>query len=52
MIENIAILIPLISGGIVSIISTIQNSKCVNIRLCCGLFSCSRKVPDIEPNLN
>ena len=32
----------------VSILSQIQNSKCTQITLGCGLFSCSRQVPDVE----
>lgn len=56
-ITSIAILIPLLSGAIVSVISTIQNSKCSQIKLCCGLLSCIREVPNVvqtepEPSTN
>lgn len=44
-IVEMSMLIPLLSGAIVSIIGSIQNSRCVNIKCCC--FSCSRQVPDI-----
>lgn len=47
-ITSIAILIPLLSGAIVSIISTIQNSKCSSIKICCGLLSCVREVPSVD----
>ena len=47
-ITSLSLLIPLASGAIVSIISTIQNSKCSQISLCCGFVSCVRNVPDVE----
>ena len=33
----------------VSILQQIQNSRCTSISIGCGLFSCSRAVPDIVP---
>ncbi len=32
------------------LLHSIQQSRCTTINICCGLFSCNRKVPDIEPN--
>tara|TARA_R110002126_G_scaffold128768_1_gene271349 strand:+ start:867 stop:1049 length:183 start_codon:yes stop_codon:yes gene_type:complete len=43
-ITSLSLIIPLASGAIVSIISTIQNSKCRNIMCCFGLLSCTREV--------
>ena len=31
----------------VSILSQIQNSRCVKIKICCGLFQCDRDIPDV-----
>lgn len=47
-ISGLSLIIPLASGAIVSIISSIQNSKCTNISMCCGLFSCTRTVGNPE----
>ena len=49
-VTSIAILIPLLSGAVVSVISTIQNSRCSQIKLCCGLLSCIREVPNVSPH--
>ena len=43
-IASISLIIPLASGAIVSIISSIQNSKCRKIMCCCGILSCIREV--------
>lgn len=43
-IAALSLLIPLSSASIVSIISTIQQSKCSSISLCCGGLSCIRQV--------
>ena len=43
-IASISLIIPLASGAIVSIISTIQNSKCRKIMCCFGILSCIREV--------
>jgi|TARA_R110002167_G_scaffold71758_3_gene202373 hypothetical protein len=44
----IAAVITVGSASIVSILSAIQNSKCINLSLCWGCISCVRKVPDVE----
>ena len=43
-IAALSLLIPLSSASIVSIIGTIQQSKCSSISLCCGGLSCIRQV--------
>ncbi len=48
-IAALSLLIPLSSASIVSIISTIQQSKCSSISLCCGGLSCVREV-DTPPH--
>ena len=46
---EISTLIVTCGSVFVSILSQIQNSRCTNINIGCGLFSCSRTVPDIVP---
>lgn len=48
-IASLSLLIPLLSSAIVSIITTIQQSKCSKINLFCGLVSCIRNT-DINPD--
>lgn len=43
----IAILITTTASAVVAIIAQVQHSRCVTIKLCCGLFECSRNVPDV-----
>ena len=49
-ITSVAVLITTTSAAIVAVIAQVQHSRCVTIKLCCGLFQCSRKVPDVEEN--
>ena len=44
----IAVLITTCASAIVAVISQIQHSRCEKIKMCCGIFECSRKVPDIQ----
>ena len=49
----IAVLITTCASAIVAVISQIQHSRCEKIKMCCGIFECNRKVPDIqEPTLD
>ena len=48
----VAVLITTCASAIVAVISQIQHSRCEQISLCCGIFACTRNVPDIqEPNV-
>jgi hypothetical protein len=49
-ITSVAVLITTAAAAIVAVIAQAQHSRCVTIKLCCGLFQCSRKVPDVEEN--
>ena len=49
-ITSVAVLITTTAAAIVAVIAQVQHSRCVTIKLCCGLFQCSRKVPDVEEN--
>ena len=44
----ISVLITTISAGCIGIISQIQHSRCVKLRICFGLCDCVRNVPDVE----
>jgi hypothetical protein len=44
---SIATLITVGSASVVSILSAIQNSKCINLSLGWGCVSCVRNVPDV-----
>ena len=49
----IAVLITTCASAIVAVISQIQHSRCEKIKMCCGIFECNRKVPDIqEPTID
>ena len=50
-ISGLSLIIPLSSAAIVSIISSIQNSKCRNIKCCFGLLSCVREVGNPEDDI-
>jgi hypothetical protein len=49
-ITSVAVLITTTAAAIVAVIAQVQHSRCITIKLCCGLFQCSRKVPDVEEN--
>ena len=49
----IAVLITTCASAIVAVISQIQHSRCEKIKMCCGIFECNRKVPDVqEPTID
>ena len=50
-ITSVAVLITTTAAAIVAVVAQVQHSRCVTIKLCCGLFQCSRKVPDVEENI-
>lgn len=45
---GIAVLITTVSSAFIGIISQIQHSRCVKLRICWGLCDCVRNVPDVE----
>lgn len=50
--SSVSVLIITCSTAIIGIISQIQHSRCSTIKLCGGLVSCNREVPDvIEPTV-
>ena len=42
-------IITISAAAIGSVLLIVFKSRCLNIKLCCGLFSCDRKVKDEEP---
>ena len=48
---EISTLIVTCGSVFVSILSQIQNSRCVEIKFGCGLFSCIREVPNVTPTV-
>ena len=46
---EISTLIVTCGSVFVSILSQIQNSRCVSIEMGCGLFKCVREVPNVVP---
>ena len=44
----IAVLITTISSAFIGIISQIQHSRCVKLRVCWGMCDCVRAVPNVE----
>ena len=45
---GIAVLITTVSSAVIGIISQIQHSRCVKLRVCWGMCDCVRNVPDVE----
>lgn len=45
---GIAVLITTISSAFIGIISQIQHSRCVKLKVCWGMCDCVRNVPDVE----
>ena len=45
---GIAVLITTIAGACIGVISQIQHSRCVKLRVCWGMCDCTRTVPDVE----
>lgn len=45
---GIAVLITTVSSAFVGVISQIQHSRCVKLRVCWGACECVRNVPDVE----
>lgn len=50
-IASLSLLVPLVSSAIIGIISTIQNSKCSKISMCCGLLSCIRNTGNPDDDI-
>lgn len=46
---EISTLIVTCGSVFVSILSQVQNSRCTEINIGCGLFNCKRTVPDVIP---
>lgn len=48
----VAVLITTCATAVIGIISQIQHSRCSTIKVCGGLVSCTREVPDVvEPTV-
>jgi hypothetical protein len=47
-ITAIAVLITTCASACIGVISQIQHSRCVKLRVCFGMCECARKVPDVE----
>lgn len=45
---GIAVLITTVAGACIGVISQIQHSRCVKLRVCWGMCDCIRSVPDVE----
>lgn len=45
---SLTVLITALSGACIGIISQIQHSRCLKLRVCYGMCECVRKVPDVE----
>ena len=46
----VAVLVTTVSGACIGVISQIQHSRCVKLKICFGLCTCTRSVPDVQPN--
>lgn len=45
---GIAVLITTVAGACIGVISQVQHSRCVKLRVCWGMCDCIRSVPDVE----
>ena len=45
---GIAVLITTVAGACIGVISQVQHSRCVKLKLCWGMCDCIRNVPDVE----
>ena len=45
---SLGVFISVCSASLSGILHTVQQSRCKKINLCCGVFNCSREVPDVE----
>ena len=49
---GIAVLITTVAGACIGVISQVQHSRCVKLRVCWGMCDCIRSVPDVaEPTV-
>ena len=44
---SLGVFISVCAASLSGVLHTIQQSRCKNIKLCCGLLNCDREVPDI-----
>ena len=47
---SLATFVSVCCAATAGLLHTVQQSRCTNIRMCCGVFECARNVPDVEPN--
>lgn len=47
---SLATFVSVCCAATAGLLHTVQQSRCTNIRMCCGFFECARNVPDVEPN--
>mgnify|MGYP003649868301 FL=1 len=45
---GIAVLITTVAGACIGVISQVQHSRCVKLKVCWGMCDCIRNVPDVE----
>ena len=48
---SLGVFISVCSASLSGILHTVQQSRCKKINLCCGVFNCSREVPDVEQEI-
>lgn len=46
---SLGVFISVCAASLSGVLHTIQQSRCKNIKLCCGLLDCTREMPDVEP---
>ena len=44
----VAVLVTTVSGACIGVISQIQHSRCIKLRLFWGMCDCIRNVPDVQ----
>ncbi len=44
---SLGVFISVCAASLSGVLHTIQQSRCRNIKLCCGMLHCDREVPDI-----
>lgn len=47
---SLATFVSVCCAATAGLLHTVQQSRCTNIKMCCGMFECARNVPDVESN--
>ena len=45
---GVAVLITTVAAACIGVISQIQHSRCVKLKVCWGMCDCTRSVPDVQ----